>query len=165
MKKGLLVLLSSIMVLTLTGCSTSKEENIEKVFVYGSLRSDMFNYNVYLDGKVEENNKASVKGDLFHLDNKGYPAVVPGEGKVVGELMSFNNFESTLKDLDELEAYIEGEEDENEYNRKVVDVILENGNIEKAYYYEYNPPADYNKDDKLVPVENGDWKIYMEENK
>ncbi|MEG0562441.1 MAG: gamma-glutamylcyclotransferase family protein, partial [Cetobacterium sp.] len=142
-----------------------KEEKIEKVFVYGSLRSDMFNYNVYLDGKVEENKKASIKGDLFHLDNKEYPAVVPGEGKVVGELMSFDNFESTLKDLDDLEAYIEGEEDENEYNRKVVDVILEDGSIEKAYYYEYNPIADYNKDDKLVPVTNGDWKIYMEENK
>ena len=122
----------------------------------------MFNYDVYLDGKVEETKKATIKGDLFHIDNKGYPAVIPGEGEVVGELMTFKNFESTLKDLDELEAYVEGDETENEYNRKVVDVILEDGSVERAYYYEYNSSAEYNKDDKLVEVENGDWKSYME---
>lgn len=162
MKKILLGVLSSILMLTLVGCSATKEENIEKVFVYGSLRSDMFNYDVYLNGKVSENQKATIKGDLFHLDNKGYPAIVPGEGEVVGELMTFKDFKSTLKDLDELEAYVEGEEKENEYNRKVVDVTLEDGTVEKAYYYEYNPSADYNKDDKLISVESGDWKEYME---
>ncbi|SCH85491.1 gamma-glutamylcyclotransferase family protein [Romboutsia sp. 1001713B170207_170306_H8] len=154
MKKILLGTLLSALILTLTGCSTSKDEteNIDKVFVYGSLRSDMFNYDVYLDGKVKENKKATVKGELFHLDNKGYPAVVPGDREVIGELMSFEDFESTLKELDELEAYVEGEENENEYNRKVIDVTLEDGSIEKAYYYEYNPSADYNKDDKLIEV-------------
>lgn len=164
MKKILLGSLLSALILTLTGCSTPKEEveNINKVFVYGSLRSDMFNYDIYLDGKVEENKKATIKGDLFHLDNKGYPAIVPGDGEVIGELMTFKDFKSTLKDLDELEAYVEGEETENEYNRKIVDVKLEDGSIEKAYYYEYNPSADYNKDDKLIEVKNGDWKSYMD---
>lgn len=163
MKKILLGALVLTFILTLIGCGTPKEvENINKVFVYGSLRSDMFNYDVYLDGKVEETKKATIKGDLFHIDNKGYPAVIPGEGEVVGELMTFKNFESTLKDLDELEAYVEGDETENEYNRKVVDVILEDGSVERAYYYEYNSSAEYNKDDKLVEVENGDWKSYME---
>ncbi len=163
MKKILLGALVLTFILTLIGCGTPKEvENINKVFVYGSLRSDMFNYDVYLDGKVAETKKATIKGDLFHIDNKGYPAVIPGEGEVVGELMTFKNFESTLKDLDELEAYVEGDETENEYNRKVVDVILEDGSVERAYYYEYNSSAEYNKDDKLVEVENGDWKLYME---
>lgn len=162
MKKILLGALSLLVLLTFVGCSATKEEKIENVFVYGSLRSDMFNYDVYLDGKVEDTKKATIKGDLFHLDNKGYPAIVPGNGAVVGELMTFKDFESTLKDLDELEAYVEGEEKENEYNRKVVDVTLEDGTVEKAYYYEYNPSADYNKDDKLISVESGDWKEYME---
>lgn len=165
MKKKLLVMLFSMMVLSLTGCSTAKEESIEKVFVYGSLRSDMFNYKEYLDGKVEKNVPGTIEGDLFHLENKGYPAVVPGDGEVVGELMTFKDFDATLKELDELEAYVEGEEDENEYNRKVVDVKIDEGTVIKAYYYEYNPPADYNKDDELVPVESGDWKKHMEENK
>ncbi|MGL5347540.1 MAG: gamma-glutamylcyclotransferase family protein [Peptostreptococcaceae bacterium] len=165
MKKQLLVMLFSMMVLSLTGCSTAKEESIEKVFVYGSLRSDMFNYKVYLDGKVEENKKGTIEGDLFHIENKGYPAVIPGDKEVVGELMTFKDFEATLGELDELEAYEKGAEDENEYNRVVVDVTLEDGTSEKAYYYEYNPPADYNKEDELIPVENGDWKEYMEKNK
>ncbi|MGL5694577.1 MAG: gamma-glutamylcyclotransferase family protein [Peptostreptococcaceae bacterium] len=148
----------------LTGCSQTKNEEVDKVFVYGSLRSDMFNYEIYLDGKVTNNEKSTIDGDLFHIDNKGYPAVVPGDGEVVGELMEFKDFEGTLKELDELEAYEEGKEDENEYNRKVVDVKLEDGSTEKAYYYEYNPPADYNKDDKLIEVKSGDWKQYREEN-
>ena len=76
--------------------------------------------------------------------------------------MTFNDFESVLKELDELEAYEKGKESENEYNRKVVNVKIAEGTVIKAYYYEYNESADYNKDDKLVPVKNGDWKEYME---
>ena len=161
MRKNLLAVVLGAMILALTGCGAAKQE-VEKVFVYGSLRSDMFNYETYLNGKVEETQKATMQGELFHLDNKGYPAVIPGEGEVVGELMTFKDFESTLKDLDELEAYVEGEEAENEYNRKIVDVTLEDGSTEKAYYYEYNPTADYNKDDQLIKVEDGDWKTYMD---
>ena len=129
-------------ILALTGCSASKEEKVERVFVYGSLRSDMFNYKTHLEGKVKENVKGTIEGDLFHIENKEYPAVVPGDGEVVGELMTFNDFESTLKDLDELEAYEEGKENENEYNRKIVNVKISEGTVIKAYYYEYNPPAD-----------------------
>lgn len=134
---------------------------IEKIFVYGSLRSDMFNYDKLLKGKVAKVDKGTVKGELFHIENKGYPAVIPGNSIIKGEIMELKNFEKSLVELDELENYTEDNNINCEYLRKVVDVELENGEIEKAYYYEYNPKADINSKDELILVEHGDWKKYM----
>ncbi|MEG1311569.1 MAG: gamma-glutamylcyclotransferase family protein [Romboutsia sp.] len=133
---------------------------IDRIFVYGSLRSDMFNYKKLLKGKVNNIVKGSISGELFHLDNKGYPAVIPGNNRIQGELMEVIDFEKSLIELDELENYTENNMN-CEYLRKIVKVTLDNGNIENAYYYEYNPKADINLDDKLIPVLNGDWKEFM----
>lgn len=128
----------------------------EKVFVYGSLRSGMFNYEKLLKGKVKGLESGTVCGKLFHIENKGYPAVICGDSKIVGELMEFKDFKKTLRELDELENY--NEEDKNsEYIREVVEVSLENGTKEKAYFYRYNKEADINKVDKLLKVNSGDW--------
>lgn len=134
---------------------------IEKIFVYGSLRSDMFNYDKLLKGKVAKVDKGTVKGELFHIENKGYPAVIPGNSIIKGEIMELKNFEKSLVELDELENYTEDNNINCEYLRKVVDVELENGEVEKAYYYEYNPKADINSKDELISVGHGDWKKYM----
>lgn len=134
---------------------------VKKIFVYGSLRSDMFNYDKLLKGKVSKVYKGTITGQLFHLENKGYPAVIPGCNIIKGELMELNNFDKSLVELDELENYTEENNTNCEYLRKVVDVKLEDGTLEKAYYYEYNPKADINTNDELIPVEHGDWKTYM----
>lgn len=133
---------------------------VKKIFVYGSLRSDMFNYNIYLNGKVKSSKKGYINGNLYHLGNKGYPAVVKGNKKILGELMELNDFEATLKELDDMENYqLDGFN--NEYNRHEVDVTLPDRSIEKAYFYEYNKDAKINKDDVLISIECGDWKEYM----
>lgn len=134
---------------------------IDKIFVYGSLRSDMFNYNKLLNGKVSKVYKGTIKGRLFHLDNKGYPAVIPGNENIFGELMELKDFNKSLEELDELENYTEDNNENCEYLRKEVKVKLEDGSIEKAYYYEYNPESNINKNDNLLPVSYGDWKVYM----
>lgn len=134
---------------------------VNKIFVYGSLRSDMFNYKKLLEGKVSNVVKGRINGDLFHLDNKGYPAVIPGNNKIQGELMELIDFNQSLDELDELERYCEDNNINCEYLRKEVDVFLEDGTIEKAYYYEYNPKSNINLNDKKIPVSNGDWKEYM----
>ena len=134
---------------------------IQKIFVYGSLRSDMFNYDKLLKGKVSKVYKGAVYGSLFHIENKGYPAVIPGSSVIKGEIMELINFEKSLVELDDLENYTEDNNLNCEYLRKVVDVELENGEIEKAYYYEYNPKADINGEDRLISVAHGDWKKYM----
>ncbi|WP_042274976.1 gamma-glutamylcyclotransferase family protein [Faecalimicrobium dakarense] len=134
---------------------------VNKIFVYGSLRSDMFNYKKLLEGKVSNVVKGCINGELFHLDNKGYPAVIPGNKKIQGELMELIDFDKSLEGLDELERYSEDNNINCEYLRKEVDVFLEDGSTEKAYYYEYNPKANINLNDKTIPVLSGDWKEYM----
>ncbi|MGL4911875.1 MAG: gamma-glutamylcyclotransferase family protein [Romboutsia sp.] len=134
---------------------------IDKIFVYGSLRSDMFNYERLLKGKVSKVYKGEIKGNLFHLDNKGYPAVTPGMSVIKGELMELKDFEKSLVELDDLENYTEDNNVNCEYLRKEVVVRLEDGRVQNAYYYEYNPKANINLEDKLISVSSGDWKEYM----
>ncbi|CEI73052.1 MULTISPECIES: gamma-glutamylcyclotransferase family protein [Romboutsia] len=134
---------------------------IDKIFVYGSLRSDMFNYEKLLKGKVSKTCKATINGNLFHLDNKGYPAVVPGDGTIIGELMELKDFDKSLKELDDLENYSEDNNINCEYLRKEIEVILKDGIKEIAYYYEYNTKALNNSEDKLIEIPHGDWKEYI----
>lgn len=134
---------------------------IDKIFVYGSLRSDMFNYEKLLKGKVSKTYKAAINGKLFHLDNKGYPAVVPGDGIIIGELMELKDFDKSLKELDDLENYNEDNNINCEYLRKEIEVNLKDGRKEIAYYYEYNTKALNNSEDKLIEIPHGDWKEYI----
>ncbi|RDY25407.1 gamma-glutamylcyclotransferase [Romboutsia weinsteinii] len=135
---------------------------VKKIFVYGSLRSDMFNYKKLLEGQVSKVYKGSIQGELSHIENKGYPAVVPGTSTIQGELMELFNFEESLIKLDDLENYDENNYTDCEYLRKVVEVKLEDGTSDNAYYYEYNPKSKLNKEDKLIPISSGDWKKYMD---
>lgn len=134
---------------------------IDKIFVYGSLRSDMFNYEKLLKGKVSKTSKATINGNLFHLDNKGYPAVVPGDGTIIGELMELKDFNKSLKELDDLENYSEDNNINCEYLRKEIEVNLKDGRKEIGYYYEYNTKALNNSEDKLIEIPHGDWKEYI----
>lgn len=136
---------------------------LEKVFVYGSLRKDMFNYNRLLKGKVKHSEIGMIKGSLYHLENKGYPAIIEGEELIVGEVMEFYNFKEVLLELDELEGFEYGDID-SEYLREEVEVVLKNGNREKCYFYKYNEKAKENKEDSLLRVSINDWKEYMEIN-
>lgn len=72
---------------------------LRKVFVYGSLRTDMFNYEKYLKGEVLESTPAKIKGNLFHIENKGYPAIFDGESEIIGEVFTFHDFSKVSKHL------------------------------------------------------------------
>lgn len=134
---------------------------LRKVFVYGSLRENMFNYNRLLKGKVSNVEFGKIQGELFHIENKGYPAIIQGEEWINGELMELVDFENTLEILDDLEGFKEGDLS-SEYLREVVEITLENGEKEQAYFYRYNHLSEGNKKDVLKRVNNNDWKIFME---
>ena len=87
---------------------------MEKVFVYGSLRTDFWNYDKVLKNRVRQVEKGQIKGDLYHLP-AGYPAVILGEGTVYGEVITLSQ-DKILKSLDLLEGYM-GEGEENLYVR------------------------------------------------
>ena len=91
------------------------------VFVYGTLKPGEVNYQYYCKGKVQAQSQAYTRGKLYSLA-VGYPAMTPGENKVHGALLTFDNF-NILNSLDQLEDYQENRPAEfNEYYRILVPV-------------------------------------------
>ena len=60
---------------------------MKKIFVYGALRTDMYNYKKYLQKKIIRSELAYVKGSLHEVKGMVYPALVAGEDMVAGEIM------------------------------------------------------------------------------
>ena len=50
-------------------------------------------------GQVEKRIRAKTKGRLYHLANKGYPAMVDGDDTIYGELFGNEGFERDLSYL------------------------------------------------------------------
>ncbi|MCR6110857.1 gamma-glutamylcyclotransferase [Bacillus sp. A301a_S52] len=100
------------------------------VFVYGTLREGDINYH-YLKNSVKLFNQARVRGTLYDTGN-GYPAYIEkGEKWVYGELYAVSLW--TLKQLDRLEGYSEGQPD-NLYNRVKLPIETDIGIIEAWVY-------------------------------
>ena len=79
------------------------DPNPPKIFVYGTLKPGGRNYALargvthaedgYLDGYT-----------LLHFEPEGYPAMVPGAGRVYGVVLTFADLGAALPDLDALEG-------------------------------------------------------------
>lgn len=132
-----------------------------KIFVYGSLRTGFFNYNKYLLGNVSKSELGKVKGKLYHMPHKGYPALIEGDDTICGEIMTLNNFEKVMIAMDEMENYYGINNPKNEYNRIIMDVELTSGEIEKCYVYYYAMNDKEVFKNHSVYISNGDWASYM----
>lgn len=131
-----------------------------KLFVYGSLMQGFFNYNKALMGKIHSSVPARVQGNLYHLQKDGYPALVPGDGWVFGELIELKNFKETIVHLDQIENYRIGNKD-NEYERLMTLVeVIDTGTKEQAYVYWYNLSLD-TEDKSVISIKDGNWRNFM----
>jgi gamma-glutamylcyclotransferase (GGCT)/AIG2-like uncharacterized protein YtfP len=133
---------------TTTVKKTKKEDGrmgtTVKLFVYGTLRKG-------------ERKKHFLKNCLFigYAKAKGYllynlgvfPAMVEGDGEVVGEVYEIP--ESLLKELDWFERV------PYSYRRELIEVMFEDGQTMYVYAYIYNENIE-EKGGKLIP--SGDWK-------
>lgn len=133
----------------------------KKIFVYGSLRTGFFNYNKYLMGKVKDSKVGKVKGKLYHMPHKGYPALLKGDDDVFGEVMTLSDFKSVMIPMDKMENYYGVNDKNNEYNRIVMDVELLDGSKESCYVYYYAMNDKEIFEENSVYINNGDWKNYM----
>ena len=94
---------------------------LTKVFVYGTLKPGEANYQQFCAKYVVAARQAIALGELFDLP-LGYPAMTPGNFKVYGFLLSFANPE-ILQQLDWLEDYDPQRAiAENEYYRQQIEV-------------------------------------------
>lgn len=132
-----------------------------KVWVYGSLMEGFYNYQKALVGQIEERVPAWIYGRLYHQTKKGYPAILPGEDRIYGELLTILDFQATIEKLDMIEDY-RGDGYRNEYERKITSVIhLKDEKTESAYVYWYGWDDIDTPENPSVYIPSGDWREYM----
>ena len=78
-------------------------QTINNIFVYGTLKPGGSNY--ALAQGVTRTAPAYVECyDLLHFDPEGYPAIIPGRGRVYGTVLTFADITAALPALDALEG-------------------------------------------------------------
>lgn len=106
---------------------------MNSLFAYGTLmyEDEEPSFSIDLDKYVENTIRGEVKGDLYVVE--GFPFLDPdGEGNVKGKLFVLSDIEKILSKYDKIEG---AEDPEPFFERKVVDVKLENGEEKSAYCY------------------------------
>ena len=131
------------------GWSTAVQAVVNRLFVYGTLRSGQAARSLIAD-HVLAAEPASARGRMFALSD-GYPGFLPGpEGRVVGELM-------TLSDLAAAFALIDAYEGD-EFTRALQEVELGDGQMIWAWCYVLSSPV-LAEEGELIP--GGDWAAYL----
>jgi gamma-glutamylcyclotransferase (GGCT)/AIG2-like uncharacterized protein YtfP len=112
------------------------------VFVYGTLRPGEKNFSRYLQGSSLRQAPATIAGELFYVADGGYPYLLPGPGRVQGELIDIDpsSYSEVLRRLDALEEYDPANEAGSVYLRRPAAVRLEDGTIAEAWVYYWNCP-------------------------
>ncbi len=134
------------------------------IFTYGTLMNGRRNYKKYLEGKVISIKKAYVLGELYHLENKDYPAFIKKDEnpqKVYGEILEIPNDNKLLLELEELENCGNEDISFNEYLREYIRVYTMNDEVfGELPIYLYNVNSKPNQDDIMIRVDSGDWNEY-----
>lgn len=132
-----------------------------RLFMYGSLRAGQYNYERYLKGRSRFISYGYVKGALYTLRDVRYPALLPGEDMVLGEIYEVE--EACAKQIDALEGYEEGNAD-NEYERTLCCVYDAQGvKIAHLPVYMYHMENKENRNRLGKRILHGDFCRYMKE--
>jgi gamma-glutamylcyclotransferase (GGCT)/AIG2-like uncharacterized protein YtfP len=121
-----------------------------------------FNYEKSFKGKVVSRVFGRTRGLLYHQTEKGYPAMVPGESWVTGELLELEDFDGLLKIGDRIEGYEGPEMPDNEYDRRVTDIETSAGTV-RAWVYWYGRTDLGSAGNPAVFIPGGDWRRFMED--
>ena len=131
-----------------------------KLFVYGSLRQGRYNYDIYLKNNSKFLQEAYVRGILYSLKGKEYPAIVEGNSLILGELFEVD--QETFDRMDEMEGYVPGRF-ENEYDKIVTEILDKEGNvIDHLPVYWYNVKLASQKALLDEVIESGDYVKYKQ---
>lgn len=129
------------------------------VFVYGTLRNGLGNYERILLGNTVDERPASLRHATM-LDAGGFPFVIAeGEGTVVGEVMYLDpeNADYTMARLDRLEGYRGPGLPGNMYERERVTVRFDDGTETTAFAY--ITAKGFRRHTRDMPIiASGDWK-------
>lgn len=131
----------------------------ERVFFYGTLMTG-FNrrLRIGIDSKLRYVGRGSIRAALFDLGL--YPAAVPGDGRVWGEVFETDEPEAVLAGLDSIEGYEPEEPERSLYTRAQAPVTLEPDLVVQAWVYFYNAPLG-----QAARIPSGDYLQYLEQDK
>ena len=137
----------------------------QKMFVYGTLMKGFYHYEKALVGQEVSLVPARTRGLVWHMSNRGYPAIKAGDGWVYGELVELKDFAAVIDIMDDIEGYYGPEDPRNEYARILSPVEnLETGDIEEPYVYHYVPDDLGTPENPVVALAHGSWRTFMEKN-
>lgn len=121
------------------------------LFVYGTLRTSIeIPVKEQIRGQVELVGEAEIKGQLY--DMGGYPAAVPEDGIIKGEVLKILDDEKVFGALDTYEGY--------NYQRGQQEVTLANGEKINAWVYWYVQSVE-----GKPRIEEKDYLEYLQQNK
>lgn len=134
---------------------------MKKIFVYGTLRTDMYHYKQYLKEKIIQSELAYVKGSLHEIKGVIYPALIEGNDMIAGEIMEIDD-DHIFEILDELEGYHGSSDPRNEYEKITMNIYDDQGEIvDRLPVYVYNTAnATYQQKLSMKILEN-DYVAYM----
>lgn len=113
--------------------TTTKRAKYVSILVYGTLLKGEGNHHMLAGAELVGD--AKLKGILYDMPY-GFPAVIEGDGVVLGEV--YNVPISKLRDLDRLEGYRESNKASSMYLREFAEVELMDGELMQVYFYKWN---------------------------
>lgn len=131
-----------------------------RIFVYGSLRKGMYNYDVYLKDKSIYIGDGYVKGELYTIHGESYPALVFGESLIAGEIYEVSDeVEATI---DALENY-RPNDPENEYHKRYCTIYDKDKQLTGTQLatYVFNTEKASHKDVLKERIVEHDYVAYM----
>ncbi len=76
---------------------------VKQFFTYGTLMEGERNFDKYLKEHVIDVKEAYIHGELYYLPEYDCPAIIEGDERVNGQLITFYNVDNTIAKIDELE--------------------------------------------------------------
>jgi gamma-glutamylcyclotransferase (GGCT)/AIG2-like uncharacterized protein YtfP len=127
------------------------------VFFYGTLMSGFRREGrTGIDDKLKPIGRGSIAAALFDLGL--YPAAIPSDSRVRGEVHQMLAIDDVLAVLDEIEGYNVNDPFTSLYIREQTSVSLDDGTVVNAWVYFYNAPLG-----GAPRIESGDYLEYLEQ--
>ncbi|MCA9186672.1 MAG: gamma-glutamylcyclotransferase family protein [Pirellulaceae bacterium] len=132
--------------------SQQQQRPATSVFVYGTLKRGQCRERCW-PRRPTRIELATIVGQLYDLGH--YPAWIPGEGRVEGELWSFHEADlpATLRELDAIEGYAQKPTDL--YRRVVIECTTFSGEEAWAFTYQYIRTGRLDDRLQIPPDSNG----------
>ncbi len=135
---------------------------MKKVFVYGTLRKGMYNFDKYYKAHDSFRDFGYVKGTLYTIKGKEYPALIPGNEIILGEIHHVPD--EVQAEVDLMECYFGEGNPENEYDKILCEIYDAHGKmIDHLPVYFYNLRKPENRAALGEVITCNDYVAYVKE--